>query len=214
VENSGVIVTREELRNRLWPTDTYGSFDDGLNTAIRNFVRHSMTRPRHHVSSKRFQSEGTVSSLPLRSSTFRHPQVASHNSRHSASIALGDYSFSRRSYVAASGGLQIALLPKKSSPEFSSLVVLPLEQLSGDATQEYFADGMTDALITDLARFKSLSVISRTSSMRFKGKHLFGKRNRGPAWVDAIVEVQSRVLEPCTDHGAADRCASRPPSLG
>jgi TolB-like protein len=46
--------------------------------------------------------------------------------------------------------------------------VLPLQNLSNDINQEYFADGMTDALITDLAQVNSLKVISRTSTMRYK----------------------------------------------
>lgn len=52
-----------------------------------------------------------------------------------------------------------------------SIAVLPLENLSGDPTQEYFADGMTDALITDLARIDGLRVISRTTVMAYKGRH-------------------------------------------
>ena len=51
------------------------------------------------------------------------------------------------------------------------IAVLPLENLSGDREQEYFADGMTDALISDLARIPALRVISRTSAMTFKGVH-------------------------------------------
>jgi DNA-binding winged helix-turn-helix (wHTH) protein len=54
-------------------------------------------------------------------------------------------------------------------PSIHSLVVLPVENLSGDKEQEYFADGMTDALTTDLAQIGSLKVISRTSAMHFKG---------------------------------------------
>jgi TolB-like protein/lipoprotein NlpI len=50
-----------------------------------------------------------------------------------------------------------------------SIAVLPLKNLSGDPSQDYFADGMTDALITNLAQSKSLHVISSTSSMRYKG---------------------------------------------
>ncbi|HJQ27537.1 MAG TPA: winged helix-turn-helix domain-containing protein [Blastocatellia bacterium] len=50
-----------------------------------------------------------------------------------------------------------------------SLAVLPLENLSGDAAQEYFADAMTDELITELAKVSRLRVISRTSAMRYKG---------------------------------------------
>lgn len=52
-----------------------------------------------------------------------------------------------------------------------SIAVLPLENLSGDPNQEYFADGMTDELITDLATISALRVISRTSVMQFKGEH-------------------------------------------
>ena len=54
-------------------------------------------------------------------------------------------------------------------PAIHSLVVLPFDNLSGDASQDYFADGMTDALITALAKIRSLRVISRTSSMHYKG---------------------------------------------
>jgi len=61
--------------------------------------------------------------------------------------------------------------PVATSPVIRSLAVLPLENLSGDSSQEYFADGMTDALITDLAQISSLRVISRTSMMRYKGTH-------------------------------------------
>jgi adenylate cyclase len=52
-----------------------------------------------------------------------------------------------------------------------SIAVLPLENLSHDPSQEYFADGMTDELITDLAKIRGLRVISRTSVMKFKGEH-------------------------------------------
>jgi TolB-like protein len=54
---------------------------------------------------------------------------------------------------------------------FPSIAVLPMENLSGDATQGYFADGFTDELVTELAQIRSLRVISRTSTMTFKGSH-------------------------------------------
>jgi TolB-like protein len=63
------------------------------------------------------------------------------------------------------GGLRQRILGRPSAPAIRSLAVLPLENLSGDEAQEYFADGMTDELITDLASIASLRVISRTSSL-------------------------------------------------
>ena len=55
-----------------------------------------------------------------------------------------------------------------SRPEIRSLAVLPLDNLTGDPEQEYFVDGMTEALITDLSKIGSLKVISRTSAMQYK----------------------------------------------
>ncbi len=93
----------------------------------------------------------------------------------------------RRLAVAAGGALAVAvavvvglrLAPWGRGPAVAqatapirSLAVLPLENLSGDVTQEYFADGMTDALINSLAQIGALSVISRTTVMQFKGKRL------------------------------------------
>jgi TolB-like protein/DNA-binding winged helix-turn-helix (wHTH) protein/Tfp pilus assembly protein PilF len=69
-----------------------------------------------------------------------------------------------------------------------SLAVLPLENLSGDKEQEYFADGMTDALTTDLAQIGSLRVISRTSAMHFKGSKETLPQIGRDLQVDAVVE--------------------------
>jgi TolB-like protein/Tfp pilus assembly protein PilF len=59
--------------------------------------------------------------------------------------------------------------PAVRQPQITSLAVLPLENLSGDPAQEYFADGMTEAIIGNLAQIRALRVVSRTSVMRFKG---------------------------------------------
>lgn len=94
----------------------------------------------------------------------------------------------RRAIIAGAGGVLIVVLvaaistwrwlgsssgsrPGARSPVIRSIAVLPLENLSGDPAQEYFADGMTDELITDLAKISGLRVISRTSVMKFKGEH-------------------------------------------
>lgn len=81
--------------------------------------------------------------------------------------------------LVASGSLRVPrvwewILGKSSAStprEIKSLAVLPLQNLTGDSSQEYFVDGMTDALITNLTKLSSLRVISRTSAMRYKGTH-------------------------------------------
>jgi TolB-like protein/DNA-binding winged helix-turn-helix (wHTH) protein len=66
------------------------------------------------------------------------------------------------------GGIRQRLLPGSAAPAIRSIVVLPLEGLSNDPDLEYFADGMTDALITDLAQIEALRIISRTTAMQYK----------------------------------------------
>ena len=73
-------------------------------------------------------------------------------------------------------------------PKISSLAVLPLKNLSGDSTQEYLADGMTEALIGRLSGIRDLRVISRTSVMRFKDTQLSVPEIARTLRVDAIVE--------------------------
>lgn len=84
-------------------------------------------------------------------------------------------------------------------PKIESLAVLPLENLSGDPAQEYFADGMTEELITDLGKIGALRVISRTSVMRYKDTTKPPPEIAHELNVDAIVE------------GAVLRCA---PGIG
>jgi TolB-like protein/Flp pilus assembly protein TadD len=75
-----------------------------------------------------------------------------------------------------------------SGTSIQSLAVLPLANLSGDPQQEYFADGLTDELIADLASIKSLKVISRTSAMRYKGASKPLPEIARELGVDGIVE--------------------------
>ena len=97
------------------------------------------------------------------------------------------------------------------SPVIHSLAVLPLDNLSGDKEQEYFADGMTDALTTDLAQIGSLRVISRTSAMHFKGSKETLPQIGRDLKVDAVVEgtvtrgenrvrVTAQLVEASSDH--------------
>jgi TolB-like protein/DNA-binding winged helix-turn-helix (wHTH) protein/Flp pilus assembly protein TadD len=76
----------------------------------------------------------------------------------------------------------------QASAKIRSVAVLPLESLSGDASQDYFADGMTDELITDLGQISALRVISRTSVMTYKHVHKLLPEIARELDVDAVVE--------------------------
>jgi TolB-like protein/Flp pilus assembly protein TadD len=86
------------------------------------------------------------------------------------------------------GGMRDRLLSPRTQPRIESIAVLPLQSLSSDTAQDYFADGMTDGLITEIARIGSLRVISRTSIMQYKGAHKPLPVIARELGVDAIVE--------------------------
>src|SRR5258705_1771407 len=99
-------------------------------------------------------------------------------------VVLATHTGDIQRWVAGGGGGSAA----PDRPHIGSLAVLPLANLSGDPTQEYFADGMTDELITNLAPIRSLRVISRTSVLPFKGSKKSLKEIAAALDVDAIVE--------------------------
>jgi serine/threonine protein kinase/tetratricopeptide (TPR) repeat protein len=114
--------------------------------------------------------------------------------------------------VAAMFGLGVFDGPasKSEGAPIRSIAVLPLENLSGDPGQEYFVDGMTDALIANLAKIRALRVISRTSVMRFKGTTTPLPEIAAELGVDAVVEgsvvrsgdrvrVTAQLIEAATD---------------
>jgi serine/threonine-protein kinase len=81
-----------------------------------------------------------------------------------------------------------ARAPEIRPGQIRSLAVLPLTNLSGDPAQEYFAEGMTEVLLTDLAQISSLRVISRTSSIQYKGVRKPLQEIARELNVDAVVE--------------------------
>ena len=103
------------------------------------------------------------------------------------------------------------LLGELSSPKIQSLVVLPLKNLSKNPDEEYFADGMTDQLITNLTQISALKVISRTSAMRYKGTkkslpeiarelHVDAVVEGAVMWVGGRVRISAQLIEAPTDH--------------
>jgi hypothetical protein len=109
-------------------------------------------------------------------------------------------------------GMSSGWLPTAArTPAMRSIAVLPLENLSGDPAQEYFADGMTDELITDLAKISGLRVISRTSVMKFKGEH----REQLPEIAKALGVnsiVEGSVLRVATRCESPRSLSMRPPT--
>ena len=181
LERPGEIVTREELRERLWPSDVFVDFDHGLNKSIqklRDALGDSAGSPRFIETIPRIgyrfigpangaREIGELRSdtnTPLRQSLASAPQAGSAGSRRArwlliaACITLG----------ALTAGLLLRWRLRPSEP-IQSLAVLPLDNLSGDSSQVYFADGMTDELITMLAKDSTLRIVSRTSVMQYRG---------------------------------------------
>lgn len=202
------VVTREELQKQLWPTDVFIDFDNGLNTVvgkIRRALNDSAETPRfvETVGQRGYRFIAAVDVVD--------PQVPSNVAEPAASLVTGASSQAAplaldrksRSFVstwrfwAAVSVILIALAGsalslwsrwRSAAQQIHSVAVLPLENLSGDANQEYLADGLTEELITDLARIRSLRVISRTSSMRYRNTQKPLPQVARELNVDAIVE--------------------------
>jgi len=198
LERPGQLVTREDIRKRLWPSDTFVDFDHGLNNAVnrlRDALEDSATLPKliETLPRRGYRFIGLINSAPPLQVT----PVSRETQPQTAGIP-GKPSGQRRflrfwiPLTAVIGGLLVLLLALRShsrlSPQIHSLVVLPLENLSGDPSQEYLADGITDALITDLASIRSVRVVSRTSAMHYKGSHKPLAEIARELNVDAVVE--------------------------
>jgi TolB-like protein/DNA-binding winged helix-turn-helix (wHTH) protein/tetratricopeptide (TPR) repeat protein len=204
LQHPGDVVTREELRQKLWSADTFVDFDVGLNTAIkrlRDALADSAESPRYIETLPR---KGYRFIAAVASTTSAPHQDLTTGTENAAEHPMGALAVLRSSklwFVAGLlavmlvlfvgfniGGLRQRLLRTSAAGRIQSLAVLPLENLSGDPAQEYFTDGITEALITDLGRIGELRVISRTSVMRYKGTKKPLQEIARELQVDALVE--------------------------
>jgi TolB-like protein/DNA-binding winged helix-turn-helix (wHTH) protein/Tfp pilus assembly protein PilF len=225
VARPGEVVSREVLRERLWPSDTFVDFDHGLNNAVmrlREVLGDSSDHPRFIETLPRrgyrfiapVEMKGAASEHPAQEAvasekTAEVPNVTAKNgtgnSERPLKVAQGlhsrRFSLPRIAVLAAAVLAGSALISgitvhyvrgvnasKGKANRSSSLVVLPLENLSGDKEQDYFADGMTDDLIANLAKIHSLRVISRSTAMAYKGTHKPLPQIATELNVDAVVE--------------------------
>jgi TolB-like protein/DNA-binding winged helix-turn-helix (wHTH) protein/Tfp pilus assembly protein PilF len=169
----GQLVTSEQLRKELWPADTFVDFEHGVRNAVarlRAVLGDSADKPRYVETlprrGYRFIGVATIDVQPVPATPEREPAPTG-NRRRMALIAL-------LCMVTLAGAATWTYTRFRVNPAgvpIHSLAVLPLENLSGDPAQDYFADGITDELITALAKINSLNVISRTSVMQYKGVH-------------------------------------------
>ena len=210
LERPGEVITREELRTRIWPRESFGDFDQAVNAAIaklRNALGDSAENPQF------------IATIPKKGYCFignvavGYPGGGPVNPRRAAGEdpkpeRLGQFGGAGqaaragrrawpRPWLAVAGLLLMGVFflaiwlyrPRiGSASTIRSLAVLPLENLSGDPSQDYFADGMTDELITDLAQIRALRVISRTSVVTYKGTRKPLPEIARRLNVDAIVE--------------------------
>ena len=184
LEHPGEVVTRQELQKRIWTADTFVDFDQGLNNAIkklREALGDDAEKPRFiETLSKRgyrfiaavhdSDGAGPLEDIRARGTVPENSALVVRKKRFTWGYVLGATLAVALAVVFGLniGGIRDRLLGKSRGPRIQSLAVLPLQNLTADPAQEYFSDGMTDALITDLAEIGSVKVISRTSSMQYK----------------------------------------------
>jgi len=213
LERPGEVVTREELRTRVWAEESFGDFDQAVNIAIaklRSALGDSAENPRYIETlpkrGYRFIADVSVVDADVRprrpeSRPGDRPATEPGRKIQAAGLTITPVAPKHRLWPARRVIVALALV--LSLPIFAvwlfrsrgrvpmgirSVAVLPLENLSGDASQNYFADGMTDELITDLAQISALRVISRTSVMVYKGARKPLPEIARELNVDAVVE--------------------------
>jgi TolB-like protein/DNA-binding winged helix-turn-helix (wHTH) protein/Flp pilus assembly protein TadD len=236
-ERPGELVTREELQKRLWPNETFVDFDHGVNIAInklRDALGDSAERPRFIETLPRrgyrwlapVECVGDISanppvavpvSAPLeapsspggateavpRSKGWLVPAVAMSGIASLSVLAL--------IFALDVGKLRTWLLGSAVPERIQSVAVLPFENLSHEPEQEYFADGMTEELITSLGKIGALHVTSRTSVMRYKRTDKSLPQVARELNVDGIVEgtvqrsgdrvrITAQLIHAPTDH--------------
>jgi TolB-like protein/DNA-binding winged helix-turn-helix (wHTH) protein/Flp pilus assembly protein TadD len=215
LEKPGEVVTREELHRRLWAADTFVNFEHGLNAAmkrLRQALNDSAESPRFVETLPRrgYRFVAPVQPFPSTDAAIEHlgapetpiedplddspgtddtavnvPQLSLNATRKRWvwALPLGIIVLSLALWL-----VQRLHLFRPPPAAIRSLAVLPLANLSGDASQEYFSDGMTDAIITELGQLSELQVISRTSTIAYKGTRKSLPEIARELKVDAVVE--------------------------
>ena len=230
------IVTRQEIVERLWGKDVFVDTEHGINTAVRKIraaLRDDIDRPRFiqtslrqrlsvHRRPRKRKWQSTVATIENVAS-FRNPNCPRASIPQPSKSPVGGLGRVALPLLLIAGlllafnvaGLRDKVFAPHPRHAIHSLAVLPLANLSGDPAQDYFADGMTDELITMLAKNTSLRLVSRTSAMRFKGVQRPVKDIARELGVDGILEGSVERSGKSSAHDrAVDPCAQRHAPLG
>jgi TolB-like protein/DNA-binding winged helix-turn-helix (wHTH) protein/Tfp pilus assembly protein PilF len=195
IESRERVLTKDELLNQVWG-DTIVE-EGGLTKNISLLRKALGEKPDTHQYIVTVPARGYqfVADVQETSGTDEEPRADVPADPESDSEPSRSFSAPRWLVLAALAALALGvtyvLQAGRSEPgelAIRSLAVLPLENLSGDPAQEYFADGMTEALITNLAGIRALTVVPRTSVMRFKKTRPSLSEIARALHVDAVIE--------------------------
>ena len=205
LEGAGEIITREELQQKLWPADTFVDFEQGLNNAM-NRLRAALdddAESPHFIETvprRGYRFIGAVHGGPRNGAeptaqTEAQLDAGKKPARHSrigtrlAAVGLLGPAVAAALLLGLNvRGWRDRVFMRSPKPQIQALAVLPLTNLSGDPEQEYFADGMTEALITELGKTSIPRVISRQSVMQFKASKKPLQEIARELNVDAVLE--------------------------
>jgi len=202
LERPGEVVTREELQKRLWP-DTFVDVDHNLNTAI-NKIREALgdsaenSRFVETLARRGYRFIGAVNGAEQARVAEAKPTRRSRSLILPAAVGLvGIVGITAVLFALNVHGWRDRLFVHAARPRIQALAVIPFANLSGDPEQEYFADGMTEEIITKLGEVNAPRVISRQSMMQYKGSKKPLQEIARELNVDAVLE------------GAVERSGSR-----
>jgi TolB-like protein/DNA-binding winged helix-turn-helix (wHTH) protein/Tfp pilus assembly protein PilF len=207
LDHAGDVVTREKVRETLWPGDTYVDFDHSLNTAVRKLreaLGDSAETPRYVETIARRGYRFVAPVAPRPTAQASHSAGAAGASLLPSPAARPSTSARRLLILAvvvvicAAALVAYWMVPRPGSTPLSGrrlmLAVLPFDNLSGDADQEYLSDGLTEEMITQLGRLEPdrLRVLARSSTWKYKRADRDIGRLRRELGADYVLEGSVR----------------------
>lgn len=181
LEHPGEVVTRDEMRTRLWPDGTFVDFDNNISSAmgkLRTTLGDAASAPRYiETVGRGYRFAAKVSLVSAVAAQPEPPGKLEVVANPTAHRSRRWWIFVAASSLVVIAGaisyLQWSRSPRRQATKVM-IAVLPFANLTGDPTQDYFSDGITEEMITQLGRLdpERIGVIARTSVMRYKDSHM------------------------------------------